>query len=453
MSAFTMRVNGHTVIEHWIQVPYDYFGAFAELSGEDKPNFVPGKIELYAREIVRDGNEKAPRLLYLEGGPGNSAPRPSPLMGWMDEALNHYRLVLMDQRGTGNSWPMDAHTISMFGSAQVQGTLLYALRQDSIIRDAEMLRRYLQDDEPWSILGQSYGGFCALSYLSDAPKGLREVMITGGLPSLRKHATDVYRHTYVETSRKNKEYFERYPQDEATTWFIAKHLADVEEILPTGERLTPGRFRMLGLGLGSHYGFEKLHYLLEDPFRTFYGQRRLRPQLLAKVGQELSATHHPLYWGIHETIYAQTMTGSINWAAHRVRSEFPEFYLPNIEQGGAGESDLQREKYGFRFTGEHVYPWQFEQDPALTPMRDAAQNLAFRTQWKDMYNADVLAENQVPVAAYIYYDDMYVPREFSLDTAERVRGLKPIITNKYQHDGLRVDGKNIIRDLLGKLRA
>lgn len=51
-----------------------------------------------------------------------------------------------------------------------------AHRADSIVADAELIRECLNrdgDSAParWSLLGQSFGGFCAVQYLSVAPKG------------------------------------------------------------------------------------------------------------------------------------------------------------------------------------------------------------------------------------------------------------------------------------------
>ena len=50
-----------------------------------------------------------------------------------------------------------------------------ALRADSIVRDAELLRRLLLPAEgplsKWTLLGQSFGGFCCVTYLSFAPDG------------------------------------------------------------------------------------------------------------------------------------------------------------------------------------------------------------------------------------------------------------------------------------------
>jgi hypothetical protein len=56
----------------------------------------------------------------------------------------------------------------------------------------------------------------------------------------------------------------------------------------------------------------------------------------------------------------------------------------------------------------------------------------------------------VPAAAAIYVDDMYVERSLSEETAALVSGLRPWITNEYEHNGLRTDGARIfgrLRDL------
>ena len=66
------------------------------------------------------------------------------------------------------------------------------------MKDCEAIRQTLTKDYPehkkkWSVLGQSFGGFCIVNYLSRFPGGLREVFTTGGLPPLVKQPDDVYR--------------------------------------------------------------------------------------------------------------------------------------------------------------------------------------------------------------------------------------------------------------------
>jgi hypothetical protein len=100
-----------------------------------------------------------------------------------------------------------------------------------------------------------------------------------------------------------------------------------------------------------------------------------------------------------------------------------------------------------------IYPWMFDTDPVLEPLRDAAQELAERESWPRLYDAGRLGANEVPVAAAIYFDDMYVPREFSLDTARAIRGLRPWVTNEYEHDGLRASNGAVLDRLIALVRG
>ncbi|MFT0847562.1 alpha/beta fold hydrolase [Actinomycetaceae bacterium L2_0104] len=453
MDTATYQIDGHTMREHWMTVPLDYFGALSLLPSGTDYRMVPSRINVFAREYIRHGHEDAPRLVFFQGGPGSAAPRMAPIGSWLDTALEHFRVVLIDERGTGNSHPLEQIAITSAGAPEVQAAYLSCFRQDSIVRDAEILRQELQGDTPWAALGQSFGGFTVTCYLSQAPQGLSEAFITAGLPSTTKHADEVYRLTYRAVSTRNREFFARYPHDETTSWYVATHLADVEETLPTGERLTPGRFRQLGIVLGYSYGPEQLHFLLEDPVWSIRGQRRLRPQFLSRVGHLLSFADNPLYAVLHEAIYAQSSTGATAWSAQRVRGEFPEFALPELQYGGSAENDMRKEGRGFRFTGEHIFPWQIEQDPALKPLAAAGEQLAFSRRWPELYSPDTLAENTVPTAAWIYLDDAFVPYELSKQTADQIRGLKPLITNDYHHDGLRTGGPQMIERLLGAVRS
>ena len=54
------------------------------------------------------------------------------------------------------------------------------------MRDAELIRRAIVPAAGgglgggrWSVLGQSFGGFCCATYLSLAPEALTEVLMTG----------------------------------------------------------------------------------------------------------------------------------------------------------------------------------------------------------------------------------------------------------------------------------
>jgi hypothetical protein len=196
-------------------------------------------------------------------------------------------------------------------------------------------------------------------------------------------------------------------------------------------------FQSLGLMLGSSDGAYVLHYLLEDA----WAGDALSDTFLARAAGFLSYTQMPLFPLMHEASYAQSGTGATAWAAQRVREEFPRF---DARAALAGDGPVL-------FTGEMTYPWQFDQ-PCLAPLRDAAERLATRDDWPDLYDPARLAANDVPVAAAVYLDDMYVDAGYSLQTADTIRGLRLWATNEYEHDGLRVSQGRVLDRLLAMLR-
>ena len=104
------------------------------------------------------------------------------------------------------------------------------------------------------------------------------------------------------------------------------------------------------------------------------------------------------------------------------------------------------------FTAEHVFPWMWEEYGGLRAQRDAAHLLA-EHPWPRMADAAALAGNEVPVAATIYVDDVYVERTFAEETAALVRGLRPWITNEYAHNGLRADGERVVGRLIDMVKG
>ena len=70
-----------------------------------------------------------------------------------------------------------------------------------------------------------------------------------------------------------------------------------------------------------------------------------------------------------------------------------------------------------------------------------------------LYDVARLSQNSVPTAAAVYFDDMYVHREFSEETARIMPNLKLWITNQYEHNGLRADGEVIVDRLLKMVRG
>ncbi|WP_327287916.1 alpha/beta fold hydrolase [Streptomyces sp. NBC_01198] len=412
-------------IDHTFNVPLDH----------GRPD--AGRIQLYAREIRAAGkaDRDLPWLLFLGGGPGSEAPRLNGGEGWLNRALQEYRVLMLDQRGTGRSTPVDRRLLAQIRDPGAQANYLSHFRADAIVRDAEMIRRAIVGNRPWSVLGQSFGGLCATTYLSFAPHGLAEVFITGGLPGLGATPDQVYRALYPRVTINNAEHYDRFPDDVDQVRYIVRYLRDHRVILPSGRLLTVEAFQSLGNILGGTDGSLRLHQLLEDPFT---GGTQPSDAFLLRIDRELaSVAGGPLYYLLHEATYAQG-AGATRWSAHRVRSEFPAF-----DAAAALDSDTP-----ILFTGEMIYPWMFDTDPLLRPFRQAAHLIAERPSWPALYDIKRLHGNTVPSVAAIYHDDMYVDRELSLGTTEVIRGLKPWVTTEYQHDGLRISNGAVLERLL-----
>ncbi|MEU5461139.1 alpha/beta fold hydrolase [Streptomyces althioticus] len=401
-------------------------------------------IELYAREVVaRDKADRdLPWLLYLQGGPGFGANRFVGKPAWLGRALDDYRVLLLDQRGTGASTPANRQTLPLRGGAAGQADYLTHFRSDAIVRDCEAIRPQVTGGARWTVLGQSFGGFCTVTYLSMAPEGLDTALITGGLPSLDAHADDVYRAAYPRIERKVAAHYARYPQDVERARRIADHLLTHDVVLPNGYRFTVEAFQSLGLMLGGGDGSHRLHFLLEDAFVPTPSGPALSDAFQEEVQGLLSFAGHPLYALIHEAIYAQDARPTA-WSAERVRSEFPQF---DAAKALAGDQPVL-------FTGETVHPWTFDCDPALRPLRETAELLAARTDWTPLYDPARLAANEVPAAAAVYHDDMYVDTAHSLATARTVRGLRTWVTDEFEHDGVRTGGPRVLDRLLALARG
>ncbi len=421
-----LNVRGMRVVEHRFTVPLDH----ARPDGE--------QITVFAREYSDPEVAAAgdlPWLLYLQGGPGGKGNRLLQFGGWTKAASRRFRILMLDQRGTGLSTPANRQTLAARGNPAAQAEYLTHFRADSIVADAELIRTALGSG-PWSIYGQSYGGFCALTYLSFAPAGLKEALITGGLAPLWGPADRVYQATFARVAARNAEYFAKYPRDRELTTSIARHLESVPEYLPDGTRLTTRRFQMAGSYLGGNTRMDGLHHLLEEAFIQAPEGRRLSDTFLAAVWQLAERSTNPLYALMHESIYGQGQ--ATNWAAWRVLESRPEF------QPDAAEP---------LYTGEMVYPWYFEEDPALRPLQQTADLLAAKADWPGLYDRAQLAANTVPAAAAVYTDDIYVDRDLSLETAAAVGGLKVWETDEFHHDGIADDGEGIFNRLLGMVRG
>jgi pimeloyl-ACP methyl ester carboxylesterase len=404
----TYRVPGAILTEREHVMPLDH----ADPAGPT--------ITVFSREVAAPDGTDRPYLIYLQGGPGFEAVRPtSPPSGWMKRAVLDYRVLLLDQRGTGRSTPVGSEIPGE--SPEAQAEYLTHFRADSIVRDAERIRAEL-GVERWSVLGQSFGGFTTMTYLSIAPDGLAEALLTGGLAPIGRPVDDVYGATYRRLITANRRFFERYPEDRARVREIRRRL-DAEDIrLPSGDRLTARRFGQLGMWLGDSAGFELLHHVIELPFGSL--------AFLHDVEHGSPFTRNPIYATLHESSYADGV--ATRWSSERL--------LPD---------EVRDEGY---FTAEHVFPWMWEDYAELRPQREAAE-IRSDHQWPSLFDPEQLRRNELPAAGTIYSNDLYVERDFAVESAAAIRGLRPWETNEYEHNGLRADGERVLDRLIDLVRG
>jgi proline iminopeptidase len=386
-------------------------------------------IDVFVRELVHPAKRDSdlPLLLFLQGGPGGRSPRPT-RGGWIARALQDFRVVLLDQRGTGRSSRVTGATMERFPDARTAADHLLAHRADSIVADAEHVRATLYGGRRWTTLGQSYGGFVTLTYLSRTPRALQRCLITGGLPALRPDARELYRRTYPRVAATARRFYERHPGDVARAGAVADRLAAAPVRLPDGDVLTVRRLQIVGQVLGGQTGAEELHWLLEEALDDG-APSGLSDTFLDQVARRTSFWDNPLYAALHESIYASG-PGATAWAAEAERG--PEF-----------DGDVRP----LPFTGEMIYPWMFDEIASLRPFAPAAHALAAREDFTELYDPARLAANEVPVDAAVYFEDMFVDSDLSLETAAAVGNVRTWVTNEFEHDGLRTG--DVLDRLLG----
>ncbi|WP_299694709.1 alpha/beta fold hydrolase [uncultured Vibrio sp.] len=411
--------------QHYFELPLDYQAKDGQ------------QIQVFARELVdlAKDEQALPWLVYFQGGPGFPSPRASGESGWLKRALQNYRILLLDQRGTGNSAVISHETLAHL-SPQQQADYLTHFRADNIVRDAEAIREQF-GIEQWSTIGQSFGGFCTLSYLSLFPQSLQRCYVTGGIPSIEREADDVYRATYKRVEDKNKAFFAQFPQAQAMCREISDHLLNNDVRLPNGQPFTVEQFQLIGINLGGGEANLPMYFTLESAFVEVNGNKQLSYSFLNQMQQEQGYLTNPIYAILHESIYCQGAAS--NWSAHRVRQQYSHF---NYQSGAE-----------FWFTGEMVYPWMFDQLETLKPLREAANILAEKSDWGSLYDPLQLSKNNVPMACAVYADDMYVELDYSRETLANIPNSKAWITNEYEHNGLRVDGARIVDKLMSMVET
>ena len=131
----------------------------------------------------------------------------------MKVALDSFRVLLFDQRGTGRSTPATPQHILSIGSPEAQAEYMSHFRADSIVNDCEIVRDKIAGGKRLTLIGQSFGGFCMLRYLSAYPDAIERCLFTCGLAPVGKPVEEVYRATFKRMEKRNARFYRPWTSD------------------------------------------------------------------------------------------------------------------------------------------------------------------------------------------------------------------------------------------------
>lgn len=341
----------------------------------------------------------------------------------------------------GLSTTATAATITAKGSPADQLAYLQHFRADSAVRDLEAIRLcltagYPEEKKKWSVMGQSYGGYVSVTYLSSYPEGLREVFPLGGLPPVTlKTPDEPVRRLFRKVGARNEQYYAKYPEDVDRVRTLVRFIEEKKPVLQSGVVLTVGRFLQLGIMFGFHGGFDVVHdtVLRANNDLEMFGFLT-RPTLSACEGFP-DFDNHVLYALMHGPLYVHGEKS--NWVFDRIlQGEFSGDFAHKTS------TEKQGKQY---FTGEMVFNAAFEENIELHDLKEVAELLEQKADWPPLYDLEQLRKNEVPVYAAVFVDDMYVDFEFSSEAARIIKGCKTFVTNVLYHNAVRAKTAEVLK--------
>ncbi|KDR75490.1 hypothetical protein GALMADRAFT_68416, partial [Galerina marginata CBS 339.88] len=418
--------DGLKVVERFFSVPLDY----ANPEGQ--------KIRIFARHIIPKAKAEKPedeaKLPFC--GPGFEVGLPSS-RGYAGELhTKGYQTLWLDQRGTGLSTPLSPETLPENVKTDEEiAQYLKHFRADNIVRDCEFIRKALlgnresPEDQKWTLMGQSFGGFCAITYLSFYPWGIKEVFITGGLAPLVDQPDVVYEALTHQVVKRNEVYYKKYPQDIKRVRNILAYLDSNQVTLPSGGHLTPSRWLQVGMTFGRHGGIDSIHQLVFRASNDLALFNKLSYKVL-QIFDHQQLDGNPLYAILHEPVYCQGKAA--NWSAARVIEQHHQFSWQKMK----AQADTAP-----------IFPDMFDDYANLRPWKGAAEILARDASWAPVYDLEQLAKNEVKVSAVTYFNDMFVEFNFAQHTAAKIKNTEQYITNQLVHDGIHEDAGDVMKKL------
>ena len=151
---------------------------------------------LHSIYVEESGNPRGQPVIFFHGGPGGGTDPAH--RRYFDPA--HYRIVLFDQRGCGQSTP----------HAELRDNTTWHL-----VDDAEKIREHLQIDR-WHVFGGSWGSTLSLAYAVTHPTRVRSLTLRGIFLIRRAEIQFFYQ--------------------EGTSWIFPDYFAEYLKPIPVEER-------------------------------------------------------------------------------------------------------------------------------------------------------------------------------------------------------------------------
>lgn len=133
-------------------------------------SFFPTRLSVPADPLVRLDFQGSP-VVFVHGGPGGGCDAKDARRFDPD----HYRIILFDQRGSGDSTPL---------ASLVDNTTPH------LIEDMEKIREHLQV-EKWHVFGGSWGSTLSLAYAQEHPDKVKSLVLRGIFTVSLKPSTSV----------------------------------------------------------------------------------------------------------------------------------------------------------------------------------------------------------------------------------------------------------------------
>ncbi|OMJ22480.1 Proline iminopeptidase [Smittium culicis] len=362
--------------------------------------------------------------------------------GWVGIMLAQgYQVLLLDQRGTGLSSAINSSSeVLTLPTIEQQVEYMTHFRADSIVNDCEFIRKILVQGREvqtsgkpkgpstkFTLLGQSFGGFCITTYLSFFPEGVEKAIITGGVPPLLSDPVEIYEKLIQKVLRRNELYYQTYHADIKRVRAIVGYLSSNVVYLPgtsvtippnsstktqdelscgkkPGNILTPNRFQQLGLAFGGSSGFAAVHKIILNMENDLKLNNKISYKSLTEFEQFFSFETNVLYAILHESIYCNGPgSGASNWACSRALKKNGSIEAKFDSRLILSSDDSQP----IYFFGEMIFPWMTQNiyGTELAKFSELADALSKYDNWSPLYNVHNLNKNTVPVAAVSYYDD------------------------------------------------